>query len=211
MKIEQIKLKNFRCFGAESAAVKLEDSVTALVGGNGSGKTALFYALSRLFGVTPGQRTVQQRDFHLATGQTELMDGAELFIECRFGFPELDDDEESDKGEKGDEDQGDEDEAQAHAVPDFFGHMAASGPGEPLKARIRLRATWNDDGTPDGTIEEELRWITTLDEAFEWEDCRNVSAVERASIQLVYVPAVRNPADRVTELLKGRLWKGLSC
>ncbi|AMY71290.1 ATP-dependent nuclease [Frigidibacter mobilis] len=42
---------------------------------------------------------------------------------------------------------------------------------------------------------------------FEWEALPKVSAVDRASIQVVYVPALRNAADRVTELLKGRLWR----
>ena len=36
---------------------------------------------------------------------------------------------------------------------------------------------------------------------------RAVGGVDRGTIQLVYVPATRNPADRVTDLLKGRLWR----
>lgn len=100
-----------------------------------------------------------------------------------------------------------EEDEDTHAVPDFFNHMAASGPGEPLKVRIRLVARWIDDGTPDGTVEEDIRWITTLGDEFEWETCSKVSAVDRASIQVVYVPALRNAEDRVTELLKGRLWR----
>ncbi|MEF9605507.1 AAA family ATPase, partial [Paracoccus sp. PXZ] len=74
-------------------------------------------------------------------------------------------------------------------------------------ARMRLIARWIEDGTPDGTVEEDIRWITTLGNEFEWETLPKVSAVDRASIQVVYVPALRNAADRVTELLKGRLWR----
>ena len=37
---------------------------------------------------------------------------------------------------------------------------------------MRLQATWTDDGTPDGSIDEDLRWITTLDDDFEWDDCK---------------------------------------
>lgn len=191
MRIENIAVRNFRCFGPERVEVSLQEQVTAFVGGNGSGKTALFQALSRLFGVTRTDRAVTKKDFHIAHGEEDLPDGRALEIECLIGFPELDDEENED----------------AQSVPDFFNHMAASGPGEPLKARIRLVARWIEDGTPDGTVEEDLRWITTLDDEFEWETCPKVSAVDRASIQLVYVPALRNAADRVTELLKGRLWQ----
>lgn len=192
MKIEKVSIKNFRCFGPRGTKIKLESGVTAFVGGNGTGKTAVFQALSRLFGIMPAQRTVRRRDFHLPTDQQELQPGATLSIEVVFSFPELD---------------GlDEDEAE-DAVPEFFLQMAASAPGAPLKARIRLQATWTDDGTPDGSIDEDLRWITTLGDDFEWGDCKRVQAVERGSVQLIYVPAARDAAGQVTALLKGRLWQ----
>jgi predicted ATP-dependent endonuclease of OLD family len=47
MKIEKVYIKNFRCFGPKGTNVRLENCVTAFVGGNGSGKTAAFQALSR--------------------------------------------------------------------------------------------------------------------------------------------------------------------
>lgn len=192
MKIEKVTIKNFRCFGPTGTTIMLESGLTAFVGGNGSGKTAVFQALSRLFGITPAQRVVRRRDFHLPADQQELQAGATLSIEVVFSFPELD--------------VLDEDEAE-DAVAEFFLQMAASGPGNPLKARMRLQATWTDDGTPDGSIDEDLRWITTLNDEFEWDDCNRVQAVERGSIQLIYVPAVRDAAAQVTALLKGRLWQ----
>ena len=190
MKIEKIILKNFRCFGPEPTEIDLEAGVTALVGGNGAGKTALLLALARLFGVTSGQRSVRLRDFHLLPEQHELSDESTLYLECILGFPEL-----AGSGAGG------------GAVPDFFEHMAASAPGAPLKARLRLQATWTDDSTPEGSIQEDIRWITTLGEEFEWDSCHRVSAIDRAAIQLIYVPAARNASERVTELLKGRLWQ----
>ena len=72
---------------------------------------------------------------------------------------------------------------------------------------MRLQAIWIDDGTPEGSIEEDLRWITTLNNNFEWDDCNRVQAVERGSIQFIYVPAARDAAGQVTALLKGRLWR----
>lgn len=192
MKIEKVSMKNFRCFGPRGTKIKLESCVTAFVGGNGSGKTAVFQALSRLFGVTPAQRTVRRQDFHLPADQQELQSGATLSIEVFFSFPEL---------------EGLDEDATADAVPEFFLQMAASAPGAPLKARMRLQATWTDDGTPEGSIEEDLRWITTLNDDFEWDDCNRVQAVERGSIQFIYVPAARDAAGQVTALLKGRLWQ----
>ncbi len=192
MKIETLKLENFRCFGPKAKTVSLETGLTALVGGNGAGKTALLQALARLFGVSSSQRQIQTRDFHVRTGETELVSGSKLSIECILSFPELD---------------GLDEDVAADAVPDFFNHMAATGPGEPLKARIRLEAVWTDDGTPDGTVEEDIRWIGTLGDEYDWDECQRIAAVDRGTIQLVYVPAARNPADRVTDLLKGRLWR----
>ena len=162
MKIEKVSMKNFRCFGPRGTKIKLESCVTAFVGGNGSGKTTVFQALSRLFGVTPAQRTVRRQDFHLPADQQELQSGATLSIEVFFSFPEL---------------EGLDEDATADAVPEFFLQMAASAPGAPLKARMRLQATWTDDGTPEGSIEEDLRWITTLNDDFEWDDCNRVQAV----------------------------------
>lgn len=193
MKIDTITLKNFRCFGPQPTVVSLESKITALVGNNGSGKTALMTALARLFGTNEAQRTVLLRDFHFVPGATELASGASFSIDVVFSFPELSDAE--------------DDDVNAAAVPDFFLHMSASGTDEPLKARIRLQAVWTDDGTPDGTIEEDVRWIATLDDEFDWDKCKRVQAIERSSIQLVYLPATRNAAEQVTALLKGRLWR----
>ena len=192
MKIEKIIIKNFRCFGPIETEINLDSSITVFVGANGSGKTAAFQALTRLFGITPAQRSVQKQDFHIPVGRQELQSEAELSIEVVFSFPELEGSNEEDLGD---------------AVPQFFLHMAASAPEDPLKARMRLQAKWIDDNTPDGNIEEELRWINTLGDEFEWDDCIRVQPLDRGSIQLIYVPAVRNAATQVTALLKGRLWQ----
>ena len=124
MKIEKISLQNFRCYGPQLTEIPVQAAVTALVGGNGSGKTALFIALSRLFGVTTGQRSVRKRDFHLGPDDTELSSGATLFIEVVICFPELA------------ETDGDD----APGIPNSFLHMSASAPGEPLKARMPGRS-----------------------------------------------------------------------
>ncbi|MCP6379809.1 ATP-dependent endonuclease, partial [Klebsiella pneumoniae] len=42
---------------------------------------------------------------------------------------------------------------------------------------------------------------------FEWDDCSRIQAVERSSIQFIYLPANRDATTQVTALLKGRLWQ----
>lgn len=189
MKIETLSIKNFRCFGPPGVSIPMCQGVTAFVGNNGSGKTAIFQALSRLFGITAAQRRITKADFHVGPDSLEIETGTTLRIECVFTFPELEDDEDD------------------PSVPDVFYHMAASGEGEPLKLRIRLDATWDEDLTPEGTVTEEIKWVPALNDGFDWEACSKVTGADRSLIQLVYVPATRNAFDQVTNLLKGRLWR----
>src|SRR5690606_35357631 len=108
-------------------------------------------------------------------------------IDCVLGFPELDDGEDDD------------------AVPEVFRHMSIGGEDDPLKIRMQLRATWTDNGTPDGVVDDELRWVATLDDDFNWEECRRVSAIERSSVQLFCAPAPRRAADQASSLPNGGL------
>lgn len=189
MKIETLTIRNFRCFSAEGVTIPFQSDLTAFVGNNGSGKTAVFQALSRLFGITALQRRIIKSDFHIGVADEELASGSRLSIDCVLGFPELTADEDD------------------PSVPDVFYHMAASAEGLPLKLRVRLEATWTEDLTPEGTVTEEIKWVTALDDDYDWNECTKIAPFDRSLIQLVYVPASRNAFDQVTSLLKGRLWK----
>ncbi|MCP1541286.1 ATP-dependent nuclease [Methylorubrum extorquens] len=189
MKIEQLTISNFRCFGPDPVSIEFGPCVTAFVGNNGSGKTAVLAALGRLFGVSPSQRSVRKGDFHVAKDRDGVERDAKLVIDCVLGFP--------DAGEEGLD----------AGVPEVFGHMAVAGPGEPMKLRIRLEATWSDDLTSEGVVEEDIRWVPAIAEDYVWETCQRIAPLERGLIQLIYVPASRNAADPVTSLLKGRLWR----
>lgn len=134
MQLERMTLSNFRCFGPDPVVIDLETGMTAIVGNNGSGKTAIFAALARLFGTTTAQRALRKTDFHVPVDDESLQSGTELYIDCVFGFPELE-----------------EDDAEDDAVPEVFNHMSASDEDDPLKVRIRLQATWTSDATPAGT------------------------------------------------------------
>ena len=191
MILEHLKIGNFRCFGPEPITLSLAEHVTALIGGNGAGKTAALVALSRLFGIGRHQRTVLKSDFHRSAEDAELESGTTLMIEALFAFPELEA----------------ENEEETESVAEFWQQMAATEDGEALKVRLRLRATWVDDGTPEGTVDEDIRWIPRMDDAFDWEDCPKAAPADRSAVQMIYVPATRNAGEQVKALLRGRLWR----
>lgn len=190
MKIEQISIRNFRCFGQEKTTFSFQDDATVFIGSNGAGKTAAIQALSRLFGVTNNQRRVRASDFHIAHGNSELTNECSLSIDVILAFPEHDQPEGAD------------------SIPEFFRQMAVDAPGAALRARIILKAKWIDDGTPLGSVEEDLRWVPSLTDDFDWEkECKRVQASERSRVQLIYIPANRNINEQVTNLLKSRFWQ----
>lgn len=96
MKLKEIKISNFRCFGPETTTIGF-DKLTTFIGANSSGKTAAILALVKLFGSLPSEREIVRSDFHLPRDKKpEMIDNAELFIEAVFTFPELQNPEEVD-------------------------------------------------------------------------------------------------------------------
>lgn len=190
MHIERLVLESFRCFGPQQTEVVLGPSLIALVGDNGTGKTALMQALQRMFGVTSEQRRVRRQDFHVPCDEVERPVARTLVIEAVVAFPELDADDEN------------------PAVPAFFRNMAADESGN-LKVRLRLEATWSDDGTLDGAIEESFSAVQTFG-VFEETDRQQLRGADRSRIQLVYIPATRDGASQVTAFVRGRLWRAIN-
>jgi predicted ATP-dependent endonuclease of OLD family len=189
--IERLTLAGFRCFGPAPIKIDLGESLTAFVGVNGSGKTAVMQALQRLFGVTGDQRRVRLQDFHVPAEELAPPAQRTFSLEAILAFPELD-----------------EEGAAADVIPEFFHQMAADDAGR-LKCRLRLEATWMDDGTLEGTIEQKYWAVRTLGE-YEDADCSEIKATDRARIQLIYVPASRDGTSQVTAFLRGRLWRAIN-
>lgn len=183
MRIAQIRVRGFRCFGTDGETVEL-DGLTAFVGPNASGKTALMMALARLFGQTRGWRSVTPSDFHLRPGE-RLTDEAErsLEVECRLEFPEL----------------AEERDSVGAAVAEAFNQMIVEEPDGDPYCRVRLEATWLDDGTPEGDVEQRIWWILTESDDPDVIDKnkRAMSRADRARIRLVYIPAARDPSQQV--------------
>lgn len=203
MKIDTVTIKGFRCFNAAGETISFGD-LTCFVGPNASGKTAAMIALARLFGESGGQRQIISTDFHLALGEA-LKDRSPrtLLIECRLAFPEL----------------GGNRDANLTAVPETFNQMVVDEMGGTPYCRIRLEATWSDDGTPTGDIEQSISWIrTSSDDPAVIEDGNRhrVSAGERGKIRVIYIPATRDPGQQIRttattsfgQLLDGLAWDG---
>ncbi|MBP5972258.1 AAA family ATPase [Brasilonema sp. CT11] len=199
MKIESITLKGFRCFGNTPTTVKLSRGITAFVGANGSGKTALLEALVRVFGITNKQRTISRNDFYVSPNITnEHISTHDLYIDIRLSFPDLEEDSDSTQANP--------------AIPACFHHMQVDRLNGTPFVRIRLEAKWEDDGTIDGNIEQKLWWIRTANESPTDEEKRPCEASERGLIQVHYIPATRDPSSQLTSAagaILGRLQKAI--
>ncbi|WP_310829544.1 ATP-dependent nuclease [Paenibacillus pedocola] len=192
MNITELRIKNFRCFGPEETTVNF-DRLTTMIGSNSSGKTALIQALLKLFGVTSKERTIHKSDFHVPSNikPDEITEDRLLRIEAKLEFPEL-----QTEGEGG------------HVVPSFFKQMMTGNPQEVLYLRIRLEAKWTQSVTPDGEIDPKLYYIVVPYGDQEKDDSyKPLPANERALIQMIYVPAIREPANQLKLASGTILWR----
>jgi predicted ATP-dependent endonuclease of OLD family len=199
MKIESITIKGFRCFNEDGETI-LFDDLTCFVGPNASGKTAAMMALARVFSENRTQRQIIPTDFHLLVGEDiKNRSPRKLSIECRLTFPEL---------EAG--------AAKGAAVPETFNQMVVDKPDGTPYCRICLEATWINDGTPTGDVEQSVSWIlTSSDDPKEIEDGNRhrVQPGDRGKIRVIYIPATRDPDQQIratTANSFGRLLGALS-
>ena len=196
MRIESITLSGFRCFGTDPISVPISTEITAVVGPNAAGKTALLQAFSKMFGVSRAQRTVLRSDFHLgAEGDPDDREAKDLFIDVLIGLPELADGT-----------------ATPETIAPSFRHMQIERPDESPVCRLRLEARWEDDGTVEGEVSQELFWVDTLDDDPAEDKCHPVSAADRGLIQLYYTPASRDAVAQIkatTGALAARLLRAI--
>jgi putative ATP-dependent endonuclease of the OLD family len=196
MLIKSVLLSGFRCFGPEPLLVTFAREVTALVGPNAAGKTALLQALAKVFGVSRAQRTVHRSDFHLAPGtDPDSRDPRELFIDVLIRLPELADGT-----------------ATPETIAPSFRHMRIERTGKEPVCRLRLEARWEDDGTAEGEVSQELFWVDTLAPTPTDAQKHPVSPADRGLIQLYYTPASRDAAAQIratTGALAARLLRAI--
>lgn len=179
MKVQSIKVSNFRCFSESPTVIPMESDLTCLVGNNGSGKTTLIVALKRLFGSSREDRTITRDDFYLAPDEDyKSISGRELYIEVIFSFPEL----------KGDT------QKAGQVCPAFSSVIYADEEDGKLKARMRLEALWDETEYED-EVQSKIYWVTTSEEVEfgEGKDFKfPVSSHDRKHIKLRYIPAFRD-------------------
>jgi putative ATP-dependent endonuclease of OLD family len=177
MRIVSLRLSNFQSFGPEPSTIDLED-VTYVLGPNGSGKTAVLEALSRLFSPLAVQRRVRVEDFHVPADRRASEVHSEqptLWIEIEIEFPEAGADD------------------QHASIPPNFSHMAIEDEDGVPRIRVRLTAVL----APDGEIDEKTEYILQVDEDGEPTSRADMSRYDRGHIEVYYLPARRDPADHI--------------
>jgi putative ATP-dependent endonuclease of OLD family len=196
VRLESVTLSGFRCFGPDPITVPIASEITAVVGPNAAGKTALLHGLSKLFGVSRAQRTVQRSDFHVgAEDDIDDREPKDLFIDVLIGLPELADGT-----------------ATPETIAPSFRHMQLEREDKAPVCRLRLEARWEDDGTVEGEVSQELFWVDTLDDNPSDDKRHPVSAADRGLIQLYYTPASRDAAAQIratTGALAARLLRAI--
>lgn len=196
MRLESVTLSGFRCFGPDPLKVPLSPEVTAIVGPNAAGKTALLKALSKVFGVTRAERTIHRSDFHLAA-DTDPDDrtAKDLVIDVLIALPELADGT-----------------ATPETVAPSFRHMLITREDKAPVCRMRLEARWEDDSTVEGEVSQDLYWVDTLDDVLAEAKKHPVPPADRGLIQLYYTPASRDAGAQVrdtTGALAARLLRAI--
>jgi putative ATP-dependent endonuclease of the OLD family len=178
MQITTLRLSNFQSFGPDPCSITLAD-LTYVLGPNGSGKTAVLEALSRLFSPLSSQRTVKIEDFHVPVDRsaTEVhLEEPTLWLEVDIDFPEASDD------------------GQHASIPPNFSHMAIEAEDGVPRIRVRLTAVL----AADGEIDEKVEYIIDTDDDGEPTNRAEMSRYDRRHIEVHYLPARRDPADHIS-------------
>lgn len=191
MKLAYLRISNFRCFGETPTTVSLR-KLTFLLGPNGSGKTAVLHAIVRMFGFDRAMRRIQKADFHVPDGFDATSADSyplKLWVEAEFSFPEL-------KSAS----------RKLSTIPSNFAHMRLKDKDGVPSVRFRLDAQLDSDGD----IEEKLTYVLEADEDGKPTKSAEVPKLDRASIQVHYLPARRDPTDHISyaaNSLLGRLFR----
>jgi predicted ATP-dependent endonuclease of OLD family len=178
MKISTLKIKGYKSFGPNEVIIPLQDKLAAFIGLNSTGKTTALESIKKLFGSSLSEREIYRQDFHI--GKDENPDDIterELTIEVKISFSE------------------DEQEA----VPHFFSEMVVDHEGADPYLRIRMEATWQkSEITPQGEIDVKTFFIKVAEGEPEEADNKKIFPNHfRSLIQVLYVPAIRRPAEQL--------------
>lgn len=178
MKISSLKIKGFRSFGSSNVIIPINEHLVGFVGLNSSGKTTALEAMKKLFGQSLVDRELTRKDFHIGKDEkVDEVDERELSIEARIDFSN--DEKES--------------------IPHFFSNMVVDDEGETPYIRIRLEASWKkSEIVPDGEIETKTYFIKVPEGEKESDENKPIYPSHfKSLIQIMYVPAIRRPAEQL--------------
>ena len=178
MKLSKLKIRGYKSFGPQETTIPLVNNLTAYIGLNSAGKTTALEALKKIFGSSLSEREIRRHDFHIGKDEDpDAITQRELSIEVTINFSQEEED----------------------AVPHFFSEMVVDQSGGDPYLRIRLEATWKkNELTPDGEIDVKTYFIKVAEGEEEQEDNKNIFPIHyRSLIQIIYVPAIRKPAEQL--------------
>ncbi|MDN3139609.1 AAA family ATPase [Enterococcus faecalis] len=183
MKLTQMKLLNFRSFGEET--IIDFDPITGLIGHNSAGKTAILSAIRILL----GNLRLKKTDFHCK--EEELLEPISMRIEGRFEFFE-ENEVDSNEGPK------------TSCIPNFFDTLTIENEdGNPF-IRLVLEAEWTSGNSPEGQIDSNLYFITSPDDETQK---IAMNSFYRSKLDVIYIPAIRNPYDQLNNAAGTILWR----
>lgn len=178
MHISKLTIKGFRSFGPKGSSISVKEKLSAFIGLNSSGKTAALEALRKVFGSTNAERELNRLDFHIANDEdVDTIEEKNLSIEVKIEFDDL----------------------EKESIPHFFSHMVIDGEDEDPYLRIRLESNWLKSGySQEGEIDTKLYFVNIAEGEKESEDDKRIFPNHlRGLIQVLYVPAIRKPADQM--------------
>lgn len=189
MRLTKVIIKNFQSFGPEGEKCDFE-SCTVFIGGNNSGKTAMLKAIQKIFGQTQSARQIYKSDFHIPKGKAfEDFEELKLSIEVFVEFPEID-----------------SETSQIKAKAAYFKQIIIRDEVSPPYFRIRLEAIWERNNNIEGNITTEYFYIQTP-ETEQTEKKNYVKQKELGIIQMIYVPALRDPSKQIKNSAGTIIWR----
>jgi len=187
MKLTKLVFNNYRSFGPTDTTICISD-LTAFIGHNSSGKTTVLSSLQKMF----GNSRITKSDFHIPLDKTadEIIE-SNFYIEAYFEFFDEDNEglEEDDYG-----------------IAQYFESFIVEQPGGNPYIVIRLDASYEKGSSPEGIIDYQFHYVVNKGE----DGLKPISAHDRDKIQVIYIPAVRNPSEQLKNATGTILWRILN-